>query len=71
MNVTILLVLMMTISGHDPLIYEDRDIGTIGACFAVAKGFLDQAIANPRNSSVEYQAFCVVTTAPAKDAKRE
>lgn len=65
---TILLVLMMTFPGHAPVVYEDPDIGTVGACFAVAKEFLNQAIANPRNSEVEYQAFCVLTTQPAKSA---
>lgn len=64
---TIVLVLVLIVPGHKPVIYEDPDIGTLGACIAVAEGYLKKAI-EVANPMAHYEAGCAVETPKAMDA---
>ncbi len=64
---TIVLVLILYLPDQHPVIYEDKDIGTLSACFAVAQAYLNKAIELPRDTKARYDAMCTVRTAAAKD----
>lgn len=63
---TIVLVLILYLPDQLPIIYEDEDIGTLGACFAVAQAYLNRAIEIPRDTEARYDAMCTVRTAAAR-----
>ncbi len=62
---TIVLVLILYLPDQRPVIYEDKNIGTLGACFAVAQAYLNRAIEIPRDTPARYDATCVVRTEKA------
>ncbi len=62
---TIVLVLILYLPDQHPVIYEDKNIGTLGACFAVAQAYLNRAIEIPRDTKARYDAMCIVRTAAA------